>query len=311
MTYLDIELGDFVEPLEGAAFGLMLATVAKLTLPHKAPSEEKPTGFFCQLLGAAPTLRCGSDTMRWERVATAFLAAIGKSNAEFPFMFHIDIVQKGTRKPIKVRDGVLRVPSIKQLEIRMRTLSNRSSFNSIIDAPVGFLDVSVDHPECRVSAARPLPIDTTRNYLVARMATNISLRPAYGTLLVTATRNVVESSASVAKPNAADGLKEDVHHAGDRLEAPADAQIVSDLPPLAEPRSSIRVDAIIVELPITVGEPASRLAAVGVIAAAVAAHAFDIGELGQHPDAAWIQAAAIFVTVALALFVGLKPQAGD
>lgn len=297
VTYFEVELGDFVEPLQGADFAKMLVPLARITLPHQAAREEKPVGYFCQRLESAPEMHCGSDTMLWERVAKNFLTAIQNSNADFPFMFHINVVQKGKRESLKIQDGVLRAPSIANLEIRIRTLANRAYFNTTIDAAVGNLEVNVDHPQCRMSTVRPIPIDTTRNFLVSRMVTTISLRPAHGSLVVTArlgsATNALINPVSDVESKTMQKLAGCSHESGN-------AKI-----------SSGPVEVVIVELPITVGRFTSRAAAILLIAIAVSAHALDFGDIELHSELMIIKGIVVFVATALALWLGLKPQAGD
>jgi hypothetical protein len=264
-----------------------LTPLATLKLPAQAAGEDKPSGYFCQVLKSPPALSCGQDTGLWERVAKRFLAAISPSNAEFPFIFHLAFVHRRSRRPVPVRDGMLIAPAISQIELHIRTLSTQSSFNSIIQAPVGTLTIAVDHPDARLASGALHPIDTTRNLLVSRLATNISLRPAYGSLTVTARRcNSKNTALPVSAPVAATATPASSH----------------------QPDS---VDEVTVELPVAVGRPWTRLLAIGFISAVLAVHAFDISELDKHAGYVWGKAIAVFLAAFIALFMGLKPQAGD
>jgi len=283
VTFLEIELGDFVEVPSSASCGDLLAQVARLRLPGCDEGEDKPKGFFCQILPSPISLSSSSDTGLWENVGKNFLTAISGTHAAFPFIFHANIVEKRSGKEISLRDGMLVAPAISQIEIHIRTLSTQSSFDSIIQAPVGTLTLNVDHPDARLTNGAQHAIDTTRNLLISRLATNISLRPAYGSLTLTARRG-----PKVTIPTASTG------------EATDEAQ------PRPEP-----VDEVTVEIPVAVGRPWSRILAIVFISAALAMHAFDIGELEKHADFVWWKTVAVFGAACIALFMGLKPQSGD
>lgn len=298
VTFLEIELGDFVEGQQNTDLRDLLTPIAPLKLPTQAPSENKPSGYFCQILSSPAALSCGHNTDLWERVGTRFLSAIGNSNAAFPFIFHIDVLLKRSRKPVSLRNGTLIAPAISQIELHLRTLSTQSSFDSIIQTPVGTLTIVADHPDARLSSGERHPIDTTRNLLVSRLTTNISLRPAYGGLTVTASRchpKAVVSRVPVAP------LTELA------TEATGEATVVATT---TEPRAD-PVDEVTVELPLAVGRPGTRLAAIAFISTVLAVHAFDIGELAEHADYVWWKAIAVFAAAFIALFMGLKPQAGS
>lgn len=284
VTFLEIKLGDFVEAPTGTSFGDLLAQVARLQLPACAPGEDKPKGFFCQILPSPMALSCGRETGLWERVGKNFLTAISDTHAAFPFIFHASIVHKRSGKPVSLRDGMLIAPAISQIEIHIRTLSTQSSFDSIIQAPVGTLTLTIDHPDARLTSGAQHAIDTTRNLLLSRLATNISLRPAYGSLTLTARRCPPKATTS----------------------STATEEAATIPPPRPEP-----VDEVTVEVPVAVGQPWSRMLAIVFISAALAMHAFDIGELKEHADYVWWKTVAVFGAACVALFMGLKPQSGN
>lgn len=295
-TYLEIELDDFVEQPDGTEFVQSLRPLAALALPHKPAGARKPTGYFCQRLKAGPALIRSSNTLCWERIATNFLAAIDGSNADFPFLFHIEVVRRRRRRSVTLRNGMLIAPAIAELEIHIRTLADRSSYGSIIQTPIGCLDLRVDHPECRLSSGTRLSIDTTRNLLIARMATSVSLRPAYGALVVTARRSD-ELAAPTPAPAPAPA-------------APAEVpNTEGETPPVVGPLTP--VDQVIVELPILVGRPASRVLAAGLIALAVAAHAFEVDQFAEHKELVLLKAGLILIAALIALLLGMKPQGGS
>lgn len=289
-TFLEIELRDFVEQPDGTEFVQALLPLAALPLPNKPPGARKPTGYFCQRLTVGPALIRSSSTLCWERIATNFLAAIDGSNADFPFLFHIEVVQRQRRRSLTLRNGMLIAPAVAELEIHVRTLADRSSYGSIIQTPIGCLELRVDHPECRLSSGTRLPIDTTRNLLIARMATSVSLRPAYGAIVLTARRSDELATPVPAAPAEA---------ADTGGAAPA---VVGPLAP---------VDQVVVELPILVGRPASRVLAAGLIALAVAAHAFEVDQFALHKELVLLKAGLILIAALIALLLGMKPQSGS
>ncbi|MGN7918746.1 hypothetical protein [Lysobacter sp. 22409] len=288
-TFLEIGLRDFVEQPQGTEFVQSLLPLAALALPHKSPGAHKPIGYFCQRLKAGPALIRSSNTLCWERIATNFLAAIDGSNADFPFLFHIEVIRRRRHRLVPLRNGMLIAPAVAELEIHVRTLADKSSYGSIIQTPIGCLELRVDHPECRLSSGTRLPIDTTRNLLIARMATSVSLRPAYGAIVVTARRSDELATTTPAAP----------------AEAP---NTEGAAPPAAVPLKP--VDQVIVELPILVGRPASRLLAAGLIALAVAAHAFDVDQFTEHKELVLLKAGLILIAALIALLLGMKPQGG-
>ena len=295
-TYLEIELRDFVEQPDGTEFAQSLLPLASLTLPYKPAADRKPIGFFCQRLKAGPALISSANTLCWERIATNFLAAIDGSNADFPFLFRIEVVRRRRRRSVALRNGILIAPAVAELEIHVRTLTDRSSSGSIIPRPIGSLELRVDHPECRLSSGTRLPIDTTRNLLIARMATTISLRPAYGAIVVTASRSDDQASATTPVPAVPEGPPTKPGN--------PTTTVSPTVPP--EP-----VDQVIVELPILVGRPVSRILAAGLIALAVAAHAFEIDQFTEHKELVLLKAGFILVAALIALLLGMRPQGGN
>jgi len=286
VTYLEVELGPFVEQPMGGEFRDKLKLLATLDLPYKPADAKKPIGRFCQRLKSAPALISGTNTKSWERVAERFMSAIHKSNADFPFIFHMEIFQTGAwgAKPVPVRAGMLWAPAASKLELRIRTLADKTAFNSIIQNAVGTLKLNVDHPDCQLTSRSDLSIDTTRNLLTCRMATRIALRVAYGAIVLTASRG--ESNAM--HQSKADSTDTD----NDADERPAP------------------VDKVIVELPLTVGKTFTRVAAAASVALAAAAHEFDLKELDLHMEWVLAKAGIVFLLVFAALYYGLKPQGG-
>jgi hypothetical protein len=295
VTYLEIELGEFVEQPDGSRFTSILSELACLDLPHPLPAKP-PEGYFCQHLKAPPALTGGSDTASWERVAEKFLSAIDKSNADFPFIFHVEVLhtRRLTTGVVPIRGGLLFAPAISRLELRIRTLAKRESFGSVIQNPIGTLTISVDHPECRLASAARLPIDTTRNLLTARITTLIGLRPAYGVLTITAQRG-----ESRSRDRAEPGL------------SARSEQMKRSRAFMEQPGRSSTVDTIVVDLPIAVGNRWFRLGAAASIALAAAAHEFEIKEFDHNTELVCLKAVLVFIVVFAALLLGLKPQGGS
>jgi hypothetical protein len=281
VTYLEVELGEFVEQPEGTSFAAVLSQLAQLELPRIAPGQEKPDAYFCQKLVSAPVLRAGSDSDLWERVAERFLAAIDKSDADFPFVFQFEVLRVGRSgaKAVAMRDGMLHLWAISKFEIRIRTLAKKVPL-SIIQSPVGELQIKVDHPECRLGSRSSLPIDTSRNLLTPRMTTTLGSRPAYGVLSITAHRgeSVLSTTSSTQSSQ----------------------QVAGPIP----------VDEVVVELPVAVGRPWIRVLAAMSIALAAAAHEFELKEIDHNFEGVCLKAGIVFVLVFGALVLGLKPQAG-
>jgi len=290
VTFLEVELGEFVEGQNGTAFGDLLPPIAPLQLPVMVAGAEKPSGFFCQTLSSPADVVCGDDTGLWERVGGLFLKAIRGSDAAFPYIFNISILHKRSRKPVLLRDGMLIAKAISQIEVQIRTLADKSYFGSIIQAPMGTLKITVDHPDIRLVAGTMHAIDTTRNLLISRLTTNISLRPAYGSLSVLACRR---------GPEAARGT----NHGTPDGEADGNGSV-------DKPGAQL-VDMVTVELPVAVGRRWVRVSAILLIAGVVAFHGIEIGELEDHACLVWGKVIVVFFATLVALFLGLKPQGGD
>jgi hypothetical protein len=186
------------------------------------------------------------------------------------------------------------VPAVAQVEVRVRTLSHKSLSDTPIDAPMGFLDLAVDHPQCRILSGKKIPIDTTRNYLVTRVATAISLRPAHGTLVMTASRAKTDQSQRAAAEEEREPSPHDAANAEGGLLA-----------------SNGKVQKVVVELPIAVGRATTRVLAVGLIAVAIGAHALDLDAIGTDRSWAFAKAGIVLLAAFVALWLGLKPDAGE
>ena len=278
MTYLDVELHDFVQEIQGQSFSDEIGQLATHPLPNNPEGAPAPEGTFCQLLSAPPIMTTASGSILWEKVAEDFLEAIKGSNAEFPFLFHLDILERtssGTRK-VPFSRGLLVAPSISRIEIQMRTLVDKSLFNRFIDRPVGTIEIGVEHPELSLISRNTLQIDTTRNLMTSGISAKLGLRPAYGTITVTSRRG--------------SDLK---------LETGVDLED-RRLP-----------DEIVIEIPVSVGGRLRRWSAAAALAFAAAAHKFDLRALDSEPYGVVAQAACVFVGVLAALWLGFKPQSGS
>ena len=274
MTYLDVELDDFVQTAQGCDFSEQVKCLATCQVPHNPENAPAPTGNFCQFLSSPPALTTAGGSTIWESVAESFLDAVKGSNAEFPFLFHLDILQRtrtGTRK-VPFKRGLLVIPSISKLEVQMRTLVEKSLFNQFIDRPIGTIEVAVEHPELDLISRSTQHIDTTRNLMTSAISARLGLRPAFGTLTITCKR-------------------------GDELNGGLNGRRLPD--------------EIVVEIPVTVGGRLRRWSAAAAIAFAAAAHKFDLRAFEGEPTGVWIQAGLVFAGVLVALWLGFKPQGGS
>lgn len=294
VTYLDVELKDFVQGLPAQSFADALQSSATKPLPHIPADDDVPSGAFCQLLDHPPPMTTGSGSLLWEQVAESFLDAIKGSSAEFPYVYQVEVLERtssGTRR-VPIRAGMLLAPSISRIEIQIRTLVDRSLFNTVIDRPVGTIKVAVEHPELSLISRDTLCIDTTRNLMTSRLTAKLGIRAAYGSLTIAANRS-----------------KELESPPGGRDAAAADEQKQEDATPTT-PAKRV-VDEIITELPVTVGRSWVRWGAAIALAFAAAAHKFDLRAYDVKPDEVWIQAVAVFFGVLVALWLGVKPQSGS
>lgn len=280
VTFLEVELGEFVEERVGLPFREVLEKAATLRLPGPGEDDKEPDGYFCQLLTSHPDLTYGSDTEIWERIGARFLKAISSdAHAAFPFVFNINILGARTRKSVATKRGAVVTPAFSRSELHIRTLTNESSFGSIIDEPIGEISITTSHPEVRLSSDTDLPIDTTRNLLIAGLTARVGIRPAYGALAITARRRRFRDVEPTHEEDATTTKREPVQK-------------------------------ITVELPVVVGRNWLRIAGILVISIGIAAHALDIENGAITAEALW-KSAAVLAAAFVALWMGLKPQSGD
>ncbi len=271
VTYLEVELGDFVEhPLSADAFSAWIVHSSTDILPYKKKANDKPSGVFLQSLNETPVLHAGSGTDMWEKVAKQFLDNL-ESTRRLSYIFGFNVVRRSNRKPLTYSEGVLLAPAVAELDIHVRVLIEEELAKGEIIDPIGNIDTIVTHPQCAISTGKSLPIDAPRNIHVARLSTSIGLRKYQGTLKLT------------AKQICSNGTGE--------VDIARDSEISVEVPVKVGPSQPLRVLLIFA------------------IAVGLGMHALDVGDKGFNW--ALGKAIAVGVTALIALYLGLKSATND